>query len=87
MTLNIYTVLDVKAGSYMLPFPMQNDGLAVRAMQDLTNDPDHVFCKHANDFFLYKVGTWDDQDGNISGFKVPQRIASMHDIRDGQVEI
>lgn len=61
MKLKIFTVYDSKAESYMQPFYMQSTGQAIRSMEDTVQDENHQFHKHAEDFTLFEIGTFDDQ--------------------------
>jgi hypothetical protein len=65
MKLNVYSVFDSKAGAYIPPFFMQNDGVARRAFGDAANDVNHKFCAHAEDYTLFRLGTFDDATGVI----------------------
>lgn len=66
MILNLYSVFDIKAGAYIPPFYMQNDGMARRAFADSANDPNHQFCRNAEDYTLFRLGQFDDQSGRIT---------------------
>lgn len=65
MNMNIYTIYDEKAKAYLLPFFMQNDAMAKRVFAECANDPTHMFCKHSSDYFLHRIGTYDDQTATI----------------------
>ncbi len=63
---HIYSVYDVKAVLYMRPFVAQADGEAARLFSDLTTDVDHPMGKHPEDYSLYRLGSFNDQDGAIT---------------------
>ena len=65
MKLQIYSVYDNKAGTWMKPFYAQNNAVAQRTFSDATNDPNSLFNKHPTDFVLFQVGEWDDQKGTL----------------------
>lgn len=67
--MNIYAVYDVKAEAFLRPFFEQADGLAIRAFQQAANDPEHAFCQYAEDFQLFRIGTWNEHDGTIDTLK------------------
>lgn len=79
MKLNIYTVFDAKADVYMQPFFMPTEALALRAMKDCLNDPNHTFTLYPEDFFLYILGIFDNVDGSIE-YKPAKRIACLTDL-------
>lgn len=62
----LYSVLDIKARAYIAPFTLPNDDMAVRAFKEAANDSTHMFCKHAEDYTLYRIGTFDDETGILS---------------------
>jgi hypothetical protein len=71
-----YAVFDTKAKVYSGPFLEVTDGTAIRAIQDAVRSPDHPFARHAGDFSLHKIGTFDDQSGMIEGHE-PQHIIDV----------
>lgn len=66
MKLGMYAVLDVKAKAHISPFCLPNDEMALRAFADCTNDADHMFCKHPQDYLLYRVGEFDVESGMVT---------------------
>lgn len=66
---NIYSVYDVKAEAFLQPFFEQSDGLAIRAFQEAANNQEHAFCRYAEDFQLFRIGTWNEHDGTIDTLK------------------
>lgn len=62
MLLKIFSVYDVKAEAYMQPFFMQSTGQACRSFEDTVNNPESVFNKHAADFTLFEIGTFEDSN-------------------------
>ena len=65
-TKGIYSVYDKKAGIYLNPFVESSDGTAIRAMQDIVQNKEHPFARHASDFQLVKIGNFSDGSGEIS---------------------
>lgn len=60
---NVYALRDSKSDSFNIPFHLQTDGLAVRALQDLVNDERSIVHAHPEDFALYCLATWDSVSG------------------------
>lgn len=81
MLINMYTIYDSKAEGYLQPFFSANDGLALRIISDLSNDPSHNFCKHATDFTLFKIGTFSDSDATFSILEAKQTMAGLHELK------
>lgn len=65
MRLNIYCTYDRKAFMYHLPFYALNDAVAVRILSDEVSNPNSSVSRHPNDYVLYFVGAFDDQNGQL----------------------
>lgn len=74
MKMKIFTVIDLKAGTYMPPFFMHNEKLAERAFGDAANNGEHMFCAHPEDYALYCVGEWDDETSKFENYDTPQSL-------------
>lgn len=61
----LYTVKDTKAESCVAPFAFRNDAEAIRAFGDSVSKGDTPLSTHAEDFFLYRVGTFNQVSGQI----------------------
>ena len=79
MLLQIFSVHDSKAGAYFQPFFQQTEGMAIRIFSDLATDPDHSFNKHPEDFTLFRLGVYNDQNGEFTGEKTPHPICKAID--------
>lgn len=73
MKLSIYTLYDIKAKAFGVPFFMSNDEVAERAFLNLQNEPNSQVSKNPEDFHMYKIGEFDDNTGNI----FPQDIVKI----------
>lgn len=62
----VYTVYDQKSEAYLMPFFMQTNASAIRAITDLVNDPQHTFGKHPADYSLFLIGEFEDDQGILS---------------------
>lgn len=69
MNLKVFTMYDSKAEAYLQPFFMVNAGMAIRALTEVINDVNHTFCKHAADYTLFEIGTFDDSTSEITMHK------------------
>lgn len=63
MILKCYSVYDRKTLTYMPPFYAPTDGAAIRIAGDAANDPNSNLGRHPNDYVLFFVGEYDDQNG------------------------
>lgn len=61
----ICTILDSKAEAYLPPFTMRSDAEAIRAFGDSVEKGGTPLADHPEDFFLYAVGTFNQETGEI----------------------
>ena len=73
MKLNVYSIYDTAAAAYMRPFYLQADAQAMRAFTDLATDADHQVGQHPEDYFLVRIGVFDDATGKL----VPEDVESL----------
>ena len=81
MNLSIFMIYDSKAEAYLQPFFSQSQGTALRSFIDLANDPQHEFCKHAEDYTLFFCGTFDPLTGHFD-LTVPKALGNALVMRD-----
>ncbi len=81
MILAIYSVWDSKADAYIQPFFATNDAVALRMFQTACRDQAHDFYMHAEDYSLFRLGTFDQQKGDLSPENLVV-IARAHEIKE-----
>lgn len=64
--MNIYTIFDTKAEIYNQPFYANNNNHAIRMVGDALGDPNHDFAKHPEDFLLFHIGEFDQDNGTLT---------------------
>lgn len=69
-----YTLHDVKALTYSPPFFTSNDQVAKRMVSDLVNDNNTMVGRHPSDYKLYKIGTFDEGNGAMQPFAIPEHV-------------
>lgn len=62
---NIYSIFDSAAGVYSVPFFQISDAVAIRMFKELANNPEHTYGKHPDDFTLFKLGYYNDEDASF----------------------
>lgn len=62
----LFTVHDVKAGTYLPPFFVPARGLATRAFTDCINSKEHQFGKHPHDYTLFYLGEFDEETAEFA---------------------
>lgn len=65
MIQKVFAIYDRKAACYGVPFFMGTDHMAVRAFSDLANDVKSTVNKHPEDYALYYIGSYNDNDGEL----------------------
>lgn len=76
MILQVVSAFDSKTAAFCTPFYVAHLEIALRAFSDAVNDPSHELHKHAPDFMLFHLGTFDDQTGVHDRFPQPKNLGS-----------
>lgn len=66
MLVKVFAIFDKKSRSYRPPFFSYNEETAIRTLRKVT-EADQTITEFPEDFELYVIGTWDDNDGEIKG--------------------
>lgn len=77
MIVQFYAVQDKKVGAFMPVFQMRSRGEAIRSFLDALDDEKSMLFKHAEDYELFQVATFDDNTGGVNYFK-PSIIKPRH---------
>ena len=73
---NIYAIYDVKAEQFLPPFFAKTNGVAIRMFEQAANDQQHDFNKYAEDYSLFKIGTWNPEDATIENVKALEPLGN-----------
>ena len=73
--LEVTSIFDKVAQAWMQPMFCQSLAQAQRSFSDVVNDSSSDFYKHPEDFALYWIGKWNNDNGELSGM-VPELIVS-----------
>jgi hypothetical protein len=71
MLVKIYSVFDSKASAFMLPQFYQTAGIAERAFSEAVNTKDTPFNKYPEDFTLFELGVYDDENASFDLHTTP----------------
>nr|QJB19560.1 MAG: nonstructural protein [Microvirus sp.] len=72
----VLAVRDIKAGFFLRPDTFKSLGQAERQFIDEVNDQKSMMCKHPQDYGLYLLGWYDEQEGKIESIGQPKEILS-----------
>lgn len=66
MIFKVFAIYDDKAKAYMQPFLLPENGQAKRAFFDAVNEPTSPIGRHAADYTLFRIGSYNDADGVLT---------------------
>jgi hypothetical protein len=78
--LQVFAIYDAASEAYMQPYFNQTIGAAIRSFSDAVNDNSTMLGKHAEDFTLFQIGSFDDTAGVLEGM-TPKRIVSALEVK------
>lgn len=81
MLIKVFSVFDVKVAAYAQPFFMRTSGEAVRAFVQSCNDENTQLAKTPEDFSLFELGEFNDQNGLMTSYDHPKVIMKASDAR------
>ena len=73
MTLEVFSVYDRVAKNFLDPFFAPNAAFAMRTFSNCCKDKSHPFGKNPEDFALFKIGEFGQENGVVSPCE-PDRI-------------
>ncbi len=71
----MYVIYDSKAKAYMQPWFLTTTPMAQRLFTDCVNDKDHNFGRHPEDYTLFTIGNFDDNNAKIE-WKSPEALGN-----------
>ena len=82
MKTKVFTILDLKAESYGPPFTSMTTATGLRQFQELVNDHNHFFSKYPDDYELYEIGEWEDENASFFPHEVKKQLCRGSDVQD-----
>lgn len=76
MIIKLYSVYDACVNTYNLPFSAITDRAAIRTFQNACSDPNSMLSQNSEDFSLYYIGTFNDEDGTYLNAHSPIKVIS-----------
>lgn len=71
MKLHILTVHDSKAEAFIQPFFSQTPATGIRMFEQAANDSNTDFSRHAEDYTLFELGTFDQDTAKFELHQTP----------------
>lgn len=78
--LYIVSVKDRAADHFGRPFYVKTNAEAIRSFTDEANNKESIINKHPEDYDLYNLGTFGEDDGLVIGNNSPQLIVRAQDL-------
>lgn len=76
MVLKMFSIRDRKSDVFNTPFFQPTHGAAERAFKTLVRDEKSTVSQYPEDFDLYYLGDYDDNQGRCESIEVPQLVMS-----------
>lgn len=77
MLVNFYSIYDVKANIYSIPFVAVNEKVAKRTVQGAMLDTNSILRLHPSDYRLFCVGQFDDESALVFRKDTPQFVCEL----------
>lgn len=79
MQIDSYAVHDITAETFTFPFFAHNEKIAIRILHNMVKTPGTSLHDNPEDFRLYKIGFYDDQNGRFTSCD-PEYIVRASDL-------
>lgn len=81
MKMFLFSVHDSAVGAFLPVFFARSKGEAIRSFSQALDDPKHQFAQSRGDYALFQLGTFDDQNGEVSQAQgEPLRVISALEV-------
>jgi len=61
----VFAIFDAAAEAYLPPMFFDTKGMAIRSFADAVNQEDSGFSRHAADYTLFQIGSFDQSTGEL----------------------
>lgn len=80
MRYKCYSVFDSKVALYRSVMFFRNKGEAIRSFADAVANKDNLIGKYPEDFTLFEIAEWDDEDCKFYPYDALVSIAKGHEL-------
>lgn len=80
MITKIYSLKDLKTDTFKQPFFQHSKGEALRTVTDLAKDPQSIVQRYPDDFHLYEIGTYNDENADIRVHETPEKVMEISEL-------
>lgn len=85
MQIKIFCVHDSKAEAFMNPFYSPTAGTAIRMFTASANNPEHEFGKYSEDYTLFELGSWDEDNATFDLHETPRSLGLALQYKEGNL--
>jgi len=78
--MELYSIKDIKAGTFGNPLPFVNRAVAIRSLAEAAAQPDTMLSKHGYDYQLFFLGEIDAVSGVISCPPQPDFVITVGEL-------
>jgi len=78
----VVAVRDSAMDSFMQPWYVPTNAVAVRAFQKEVNNPQSPMHDTPSDYELYKIGMFNEETGEHENLKPPERLTRAKDMKN-----
>lgn len=78
--MDLYSLKDVKAGTFGNPLTFVNRAVAIRSLSEAAQQSDSMLSKHGYDYQLYYIGEFDAISGTLSRPDTPDFVITVGDL-------
>lgn len=82
MKLVIVAVRDSAMDAYARPFFVPNTATAVRSFKDEVQNEQSPMSKHPEDYALWELGTFEEDDGKFENLPSPRQLVRAMDVKE-----
>lgn len=76
LTVQMFTVYDSKAETFINPFFMMSKGEAIRGFTTMLNDKETAYGKYPADFTLFHIGEYEVTTGTLYPFNSKENLGN-----------
>lgn len=87
MILQVIAAFDKKARAFMQPFYAAHVDVAIRSFGQAANTAEHQVHNHPEDFALYYLGTFNDENAQFTLAAQPQHLAEAIQLKKGALDV
>jgi len=81
----VFSTYDAVVKAFAPPFLAPNKGAAIRMFADAANEEKSNLRKHASDYSLFLVASFDDQSGAFALPSAPERVITAQEVLQDEV--